>query len=376
MNFDVVIVGAGPIGCYTAKLIAEKGYSVMIVEEHSEIGYPVQCAGLVSERVIKIADAKKTVLNKLRGAVIHSPNNQGLVISDEEPRAYAIDRCYFDKTLAESALDANAALLLDAKALSAKRKNKKLVLTISKNSERKDINCNILIGADGAQSSIARWFELSKPKEIISGFGAEIVSDEYIDRNFVEIYLGSEVAKGFFAWLIPTDETVRVGLCAERNPYYYFKRLLKFLNIKKIISYNAGIIPIGVCAKTYSDNIMVVGDAACHVKPMSGGGLYTGLISAKHCAETAVKALEKNDFSSKIMQGYQNMWFREIGNELKTGLLCRKIFKNFTDNNLDFLLAALNHDRALKVISRYGDLDYQSKVIKALLLRVPKLLLK
>ena len=47
-DYDVIIIGAGPVGGYAARLLCERGLSVLMVEEHNEVGRPFQCAGLVT----------------------------------------------------------------------------------------------------------------------------------------------------------------------------------------------------------------------------------------------------------------------------------------------------------------------------------------
>ncbi|MDI6887617.1 MAG: NAD(P)/FAD-dependent oxidoreductase [Candidatus Thermoplasmatota archaeon] len=365
MSYDVAIVGASAIGCYTAKLIAEKGFSVILLEEHCEIGYPVQCAGLVSPRVIEITNAKRAILKEFKSAKIRSSNEE-LFVEAKDTKAVAIDRAKFDKILAKEALNKGVELLLGAKAISAKRisDRSKIYVQFLKDGKEDTLECNIFVGADGANSVVAKAFQLSRPKELLSGISAEIVFER--EQDYIDIFVARNLAPDFFAWVIPLNGVAKIGLCARANTYRYFKKFLDLLNSKKLISFNAGIIPLGLAERTYTDNVMLVGNSACQVKPLSGGGIYTGLVSAQCCAEVATQALEKGCYNAKVLKEYQRLWRSELYKELKMGLIARAFFKQLKDRDFDRILSKLNNDRTLALVSEYGDIDYHSKVIKAL----------
>ncbi|MBU3901944.1 MAG: NAD(P)/FAD-dependent oxidoreductase [Candidatus Thermoplasmatota archaeon] len=377
MKYDAVIVGAGPIGGSVAGIISKKGFNVLILEEHNDIGRPVQCAGLVTPRVFDFVDAKKTVLNSVQGADIYSPSSHRLRIDGKKTKAVVIDRTGFDKKIVMDAVDSGSEILLGSKVIDIKRK-KDIKIKFLKDGIVDEVECSLLIGADGVNSVVSKMFNFPKAKEVISGFESEMVNID-IDKKFVEIFVGKRVAPGFFSWVIPADETCMVGLCSADKPFYYFRRMFKnrvseeVLKNAKPISYIAGSIPFGVADKTYDDNVMIAGDAACQVKPTSGGGIFTGLVGAKHCGNTAVKALEKNDFSSKMLSAYQKLWYNEIGDELKNGMRLRKIFRKLSDSDFERIFNILDDEEILALISKHGDIDYPSRISK-ILFKKPKLL--
>ena len=382
-NYDAIIIGAGPIGGLIADIISKKNYDVLLVEEHYEIGKPVQCAGLITPRVFDLVDCRKHILNDVRGAQIFSPKGHTLSIDGGEGKAVVIDRASFDKEIVKSALKNGAELSLGAKAVKAERKNERVILTLYLNGRKMEAASKILIGADGIQSNVRRWFNLPKPRKILSGFQAEMVNID-IDLNFVKIFIGNEVAPQFFAWIIPMEEgKARVGLCSygtKESPYFYFKRLFKndvskqFLKEAQPINYTVGAIPIGMVSRTYDDNIMIVGDAAAQVKATSGGGIYTGLVCAKHCGEVAVISLESNDFSKNFLSNYQKRCMKEIGKELKADMRIHEVFAGLSDRQFEEIIDILDDEKLLKIISEVGDMDYPSKVGWALLKKEPRLL--
>jgi digeranylgeranylglycerophospholipid reductase len=385
LEYDTVVVGAGPIGGYVAGKIAEKKYKVLIFEKNRQIGTPVRCAGLVSPRVFDFLDIQKeeVVQNTLKGAHIHSPSGNILTIGGNRVHAYAIDREKFDNEIIKKTKEKGAQVYLDNNVLSTQKINDHIEITTSKKHE---VKTKLVIGADGPYSIIRDRFILPEPKEFLRGIGAEITNTN-LDSDFVEIFVGEKIAPGFFAWIIPTNDKgtkARIGLCISQNikesPKFYFQNFLKdknsskfFENIK-IEKYMGGVIPLGVLKKTYTSNVLVVGDAAAQVKPTSGGGIYTGLISANHCAKVAIDALQENNFSSQFLKKYHKLWYADIGMELFLGMRFRKIYKNLTDNQMDKYIKKFQNPKITEIISEYGDIDYPSKLVTPLLKKTPTLI--
>ncbi|MGF3553748.1 MAG: geranylgeranyl reductase family protein [Thermoplasmatota archaeon] len=385
LEYDAVVVGAGPIGGYVARQIAEKNYKVIVFEKNKKIGIPVNCAGLVSPRVFDFLDIQKekVIQNTLKGANIHSPSGDVLTIGGNKVHAYAIDRTKFDNEIIKKSKKKGAEVHLESNVLSAQRNGQYIEITTSKKHE---VKTKLVIGADGPYSKIRDRFLLYEPIEFLRGIGAEITNTN-LNPDFVEIFVGEKIAPGFFAWIIPTNKNgtkARIGLCISQNikesPKFYFQNFLKNKNSKqllkdiKIVKYIGGIIPLGLLKKTYTSNVLVVGDAAAQVKPTSGGGIYTGLLSANHCSKVAIEALEKKIFSSFFLKKYQKLWYADIGKELFLGMKFRRIFKNLTDNQMDKYIKKFKNPKISEIISKYGDIDYPSKLVTPLLKKSPTLI--
>jgi len=384
-EYETIVVGGGPIGGYIAGNIAKENRKVAVFEKNTKIGFPLSCAGLVTSRVFDFLDesAKISIQNTIKGANIHSPSDNILIIGGNKNHALVINRHVFDKKIIEIAEKNGAEIFLGNNVLSAFRKNNHIEIKTSKDIDAKT---PLLIGADGPFSKIRDRFINYKPREYLRAMGAEI-SNIDIDPNYVEIFLGKKVAPGFFAWIIPTNKKgtkARIGLCinqdTQRPPNYYFEGLIKnknsqkFLKDAKIEEYIGGMIPLGVLNNTYSPNIMVVGDAAAQVKPTSGGGIYPGLLCAKHCVSTAIDCIKKNDFSQKNLKKYHKKWVKDIGKELNRGMKFRSIYRNLTDNQIDKYLKKFDNSKLIEVINKYGDIDYPSKLVKPLLKKMPYLI--
>ncbi|MCK4996435.1 MAG: NAD(P)/FAD-dependent oxidoreductase [Thermoplasmatales archaeon] len=385
LEYDVAIVGGGPIGGHIASEIARKKFKVAVFEKNKEIGMPVNCAGLVTPRVFDFLDIPKdsVVQNEIKGANIHSPSGNVITIGGDKVHALVINRSKFDKEIINEAEKKGADIFVNNGVLSAQRIENYVEL---KTSQKQDIKCKLLIGSDGPHSKIRDRFALPEPKEFLRGIGAEITNTN-LDPNFVEIFVGKNIAPGFFAWIIPTNKKgteARAGLCISQktihSPKQYFSNFLKskythsFFEKIEITKYIAGIVPLGVLKKTFDSNVLVVGDAAAQVKPTSGGGIYVGLLCANRCSSVSIEALQKGDYASGFLKKYQKLWSDDIGRELYLGMKFRKIYKSLSDKQFDKYIEKFRNPKISAVITKHGDIDYPSKLIKPLLKKTPSLL--
>lgn len=380
-KYDVAVIGGGPVGGYVAKRIASKGFKTALFEEHKRIGTPLKCAGLITSRIFDFLDFSKTkvVQNKIYGAHIYSPSGNVLTIGGDRVHALVINRSQFDEEIINNAKNSGAEIYLESRTISGKKRNNNIQLDILQKEKTNQINCSLLIGADGPHSKIRETFRFPQPTEFLRGIGAE-VKNINLDPKFVEIFLGRNIAPGFFAWIIPINKEgseARIGLCIDGNSKNTLKQcfthLLKSKQLQniKITKYIGGSIPLGPLKKTVESNIMLVGDAAAQVKPTSGGGIYPGLLCASYCSSVALEALEINDFSSQVLTKYHKLWSKEIGKELSLGMKFRTIFKNFNDEQIDRYIKKLNNKKTIDVICKYGDIDYPSKLALPLLKNSP-----
>jgi digeranylgeranylglycerophospholipid reductase len=373
MEWDVLVVGGGPTGCFAAEHIAKYGFKVLIVEENDVIGEPLQCSGLVSHRTIELTGCQNLVLNSLKGANVYSPDGKLMKLVGSRPYAFAIDRPLLDQELAIRAQKSGVEVLLSTRVTNFKRHDKGIVVEFRRGGSTLTAATKLLIGADGANSLVARWAGLYKPTQNIKMFAAEVkLQNPY--PELLEIFLGIDIAPGWFGWIIPIDEKrARIGTGSSFANISVRKSIKKLLNVYsnrffgiEITRETGGLVPIGII-QNYTSNIMLVGDAACQTKPISGGGLYPGLIGSKICSEVAVKALIEEDYSDGFLSKYQFQWDKKMREELEQALYYREMFVNLSDFQLDLLFKVLNRNYWRSLILEYMDIDYPSILAKKLL---------
>lgn len=375
-QYDVIIVGAGPAGAATARDLAEAGIRVLVLEEHDVVGKPVQCSGLVTARALKLARVSEdVVLNRVCGAVVTSRGGRQLELGDTQMvRGLVIDRCLFDVRIAESAQEAGACLQLRARATGFERRHGRIAVRVDRRNATEWIEADVLVGADGPHSSVARWIGAPDFPEIVRVFGA-LVRVRRCETSRVRIHIDHELMPGWFGWAIPVDErTLRVGIGLPiqtgLSPRARLERLLEGipgLSEPEVIEYTGGWIPLGFRERTYADNVLLVGDAAGQVKPTSGGGLYVGQVCARWCARTIQAALQNGTVDAETMAAYQQGWFGEIGPELRRQRLIRRAYRRLEEAQLEDLLRALDNTAMRAVIRSFGDIDFQSDLFSRLL---------
>lgn len=287
----------------------------------------------------------------------------------------------FDREIVKDALKRGADSFLGAKALAGRYADGGIEVVVEQNGEQRRIGGKILVGADGVQSVVAKWFRILRPKYILPGFEVEMTGVGG-DPGLVKLFIGRGVAPGFFGWIIPSGEgTGRVGLCVKQgNAYAYLQRMLRDPSVKPFVAraqpllYIAGGIPLGFPRRTYTDRVMIVGDAACQVKGTSGGGIYAGLRCGAHCANTAIEALERGDFSARMMRRYHRSWSRTVGKELRKDLAIFESYVSLTDTQFEDIFELMDSPAIIDIIEKHGDIDFPSKVGWALLREEPRLL--
>ena len=363
---DILIVGGGPAGSACAGLLAAN-HDVTVLETHPESGTPLECTGLISPDVIDYCPVKPTVLNSFSKAEFHFPDDSILDIDCGRPTALLIDRSELDRNLAEYAMAAGAEFRYSEKCTASYVRNGTCKAITDKGNT---YSSKVLIGADGHSSRVRRSVCGFVPSMTVRGIQADIRYEMDV-QDTIRIYMGSGIAPGFFAWVIPFGEYTRLGLCCEWSygtPSQYLNPFMKGLGLddREIVSRSAGKIPLGYLKRTYADNVLLIGDSACQVKPISGGGLYPIFRAAPCLADTVEKAFEHDDFSANSLSSYQTAWKSLLGKEIKRGYKLRSMYNKLSDKDLNNIRRIVDKP-FIREIALGADIDRPSEVcVKAL----------
>ncbi|MEI7432697.1 MAG: NAD(P)/FAD-dependent oxidoreductase [Methanomicrobiales archaeon] len=359
-GYDVVIVGAGPAGCAASLSCVEYGLSTLCIEEHGTIGYPVQCAGLLSQNAFtECKVSRKSVLNEVSGAEVVTDSGNCLLIDAGETKAFVVDRGILDREMAERAAMAGAEFSLKT---AVYRVDAERVFTRGIDGHG-EVSYKVLIAADGPRSTIACLRGMKRAGLYLAGIQSEINCES--DPRFVGVY--PDASPEFFAWRIPIDrKRVRIGLAGMtrvKEKFFSFSQRFK----GPCLDFTLGTIPIGVMPVTYGDRAMYVGDAGGFAKPTSGGGVYTGIRTARHASAIAHSCIENAAFDDTSLSRYEKLWKQDIGKELERGLLMFRMRQTLGPVETDRLVRALSDPEILEIIRQYGDMDRPARVVKELL---------
>jgi geranylgeranyl reductase family protein len=363
----VTVVGAGPVGLRCAALIAREGFEVNVLEEHSTVGQPLQCTGLVSVaglHGLKLGLAEEDfVVNRVFGARIFSPGGEEIRIVQKKAVALVIDRPKFDRLLYKQALKENVSVNLGSKLIDL-RGNSLFIETRGHGELQKSI---IVVGADGPNSIVRHAMHPNIGEESFM-HALQYRAEGSFDEKTVELYFG-KYAKGFFAWVVPESSGIaRIGL-GTRLGHDVEKCMRIFLNEKKLeakaISKSSGLIPVmPPLRKVCENNALLVGDAASHVKATTGGGLVLGLEAAKIAAESIANNLKHG----ALLREYEKN-LSGINKELSIHWKMHSFLHSLSENQLDGLFTKAKKSGIEDFLEQYGDMDKPSRFVKKILLK-------
>jgi digeranylgeranylglycerophospholipid reductase len=361
-EYDVVVVGAGPAGSMTAKWAAKGGARVLMIEKRQEIGSPVRCGEGISRSwldSVGITLDAKSVARQVKGAKIVAPNGSSFYLSEKmagNEVGIVLERVFFDKLLARDAVKAGADLMLKTSAVKLLKTGDKVTgVKIRSWGETKDIKCGCVVGADGFESQVGRWAGINTslaPRDITSCFQYRLTNINH-EPDYCEFVLGSK-APGGYIWIFPKNEdTANVGIGMQltklKDPADVKKYLDKYIQndprLKKGRPLELVSGAVSICApidKAIGSGILLVGDAARQIDPITGGGISNSCKAAKVAGEVLARATREKDFSERSLQRYEKGWRDLIENHLYRNWMAKEKLVTLTDDTFNKVIATLN----------------------------------
>ena len=355
-KYDVVIAGGSISGLLTAREVAKKGHSVLVLEEGFEIGTPDHCGGLVSKTALndlEINPSEKIYDCAINDASIFSPSGKMLEINSKNQQIISVDRRQLDKQAAYQAQKYGAKIIVNS---SYKEKTKEGVRT-----SIGDIDCKILVDCRGVGALVN-----DNRNGILLSAQYEVYAD-WILNGQVEVYFDQIKYPGFFAWIIPSGNGIgKVGVAGrEINVSNTIEEFLKskgkHSTIRKIFA------PIwikGPIKKFASLDRVIAGDAAGQTKPTTAGGIFSCGMGGIIAGNTIVKCLETNDFSQ--LKQYQKSWKDKFGKEFEKQRISRKFLERIDNKTIDSLFDTITPEM-VDEISDKDDFDFHTSSIVKLL---------
>ena len=351
-KYDVIIVGAGPVGSTAARKCAENGLKTLFIEEHIDVGLPQHCSGWLSGGpytdgiMERIPEYLKRI--KVTGWRIWSPSGKQICEFDDKDIGFGgwfVDRQGFDKYIAKEAARAGADLSVGTKFIDLIRREDQIEgVTVKIRGKTEEIQSDIVIEADGSKSipmGVALKSELpkfnKKPKSYQAGIQYEFLGITDVSPGVIEIFFGEIFDQcfkmAFFSPLAADNAYIGYG---NHEDYENSKKnhpiMAKRLKNARIIRKMGGLygLPLNVpLKKVVMNGLMLAGDAAgLH-------GIINGMISAELCGEVAVKAIKNKDVSEEILKEYQKKLKKNSVSKVSYGGVS---MENFTDEQIENLL--------------------------------------
>lgn len=362
LDYDMVVVGAGPAGSTTARYAAMNGADVLMIEKRQEIGSPVRCGEGIGKALLEKIDLepnKRWIANEVLGARVISPNGSVVTLTERmagDETGYVIYRDVFDKELAKIAAKEGVDIMLKTSAISILKENGKVTGVKAKHMGRMfDIKAKVVVGADGFESQIGRWAGINtnlKPSDVETGFQYHMVGID-CDKDFSHFYLGS-YAPGGYVWVFPKaqgEANVGIGLqlskikdraAPKRYLDDFIKKHKELVKGKAIMQVAGAVSTCAPIEKTVDDGIMLVGDAARQIDALTGGGIINACEAGKIAGETAAQAIKEGDVSKTLLNKYEKGWRDAMEGRLYRNWIAKEKLAELSDDTLNKLIDAIS----------------------------------
>jgi digeranylgeranylglycerophospholipid reductase len=386
MKYDVVVIGSGPAGSVTARFAAQAGAKVLIIERRAEVGVPVLCGEGISRKVdhYHLLEGKRWVANSMDGARIISPDGTRVKIAAQFAGAetgYVLYRDIFDQELARGAVHAGAKLMTNTNAIGLLKKNDKIVgIKALCQDEPMDIEADVVVGADGVESKVGKWAGIKttlKPDDLETCVQYTLTNVDCPDA-FCDFYLGKKIAPGGYVWVFPKGKDVAnvgIGILSSLSESGLALKLLddfiaRHPELKKgePVRLLSGADPVAKPIESVRDHIVLVGDAARHVDPITGGGLTTAIEGGMMAGEVIGDAVKSQRFDRDFLITYEKRWQEAYGKKLLRNYIAKDVLLDMDDKTLNMLADSLKDYK----FEEFSTLS----ILKALVGKHPSLLMK
>lgn len=339
-NYDVVIIGAGLAGLQCAKLLSQCGAKILLVDRKTDLSKGVHTTGIFVRKTLEDFDFPSGTLGQpIRNVTLYSPKLKSVDLESEKDE-FRVGKMglIYDEMLNDSVANGvNFARATSYKG--AEMSNDFSIVKLEKRGESYQVKTKVLIGADGANSRVAKDLQLDENKEFIVGYEQVFHSEKSNREPRLHCFLDAKLAPGYLAWIADDGEEIHIGVggyAAEFNPREALKSFkertgnlidLKGVELKET---RGGQIPIGgVLRNIANKHGLLIGDAAGAVSPLTAGGLDPAMRLSKFAAEIILERLRTND--PKVLQQFSGDLFRA---RFVSRLWMRQIIKTFTNQRL------------------------------------------
>jgi digeranylgeranylglycerophospholipid reductase len=354
---DVLVVGGGPAGCVAAWEAAAngKGRDVLVIERDRAIGAPVRCAEGVGSKGLRefmSPEGAGWIARRISKVAFLAPDDTLVEVGGDDV-GYILDRTRFEPALADEARRAGAAVEIRTEAVGMARHNGGWRVRLAGPRGEEDVEARIVIGADGVESMIGRWAGLDTrvPSRDMESCAQYVVSNISFDPDTIYLHFAEAWAPGGYAWIFPRAPGVAnvglgmVALKADgRNARQYLDDYLaRYFPGGAVTGLTVGGVIVATTVKrSVTDGVMIVGDAAHHINPLSGGGIVNAMKAGRIAGRHAAAALAEGDTSAARLQRYHDEWMAYVGDDNVKYYRIKEALGKLDDGFFNQLAATVN----------------------------------
>ena len=330
-DVDVLVVGAGPAGsiaAWQAKQAAPE-LDVVLLERDRAVGSPVRCAEGVGDaglREFANPDGADWASRRITRVIFQAPDDTEVLVA-ERGVGWILDRTRFDAHLAAQAGATGAEVLVGAEATAMSRNgDDRWHVRVIERGRETVYRARVVIGADGVETMVGRWAGLDTrvPSRDMESCAQYVLQGIEFDPDAIYLQFSDAIAPGGYAWIFPKAvgvANVGLGLVAlktdGRNARQYLDAWIarRFPNGARTGYTVGGVIVHTTIKKTYADGVMIAGDAAHMINPLSGGGINNAMKAGRLAGCTAAAAIREGDTSERRLAAYHTAWMDLLGDD-------------------------------------------------------------
>ncbi|MDX1401956.1 MAG: NAD(P)/FAD-dependent oxidoreductase, partial [Kiloniellales bacterium] len=285
-DYDLVIVGGSFAGLVAARTAAMRGLKVALMDTKPEPGSKVRTTGILVKEAAEVLDLPCSLTRRIHGVRLYAPDLRSIDLHAPGYYFLATETAALLRWLARDAALAGAELHYGKSFESAEQYENGILIGST------GWRTRYLLGADGARSRVAKIFGLGQNQKFIHGLELELPPDAGLEQGLLHCYLDSALAPGYIAWGFAGVGVTQVGLACQSGHRPDTAKLLHKLSpqirlsSQKLLGRRAGPIPIGGPVRPFATkNVLLVGDAAGLVSPMTAGGIHNAFHYGRRAAQ-------------------------------------------------------------------------------------------
>lgn len=339
-SFDAVIIGAGLAGLQCAKLLSQKGVKILLVDRKTDLSKGIHTTGIFVRKTLEDFEFPPESLGKaVHNVSLYSPNLKAVHLESEKDEFRVGKMAVIYNALLEEAVENGVNFARATAYKGAEVYADGSIVTLEKRGETYEVKTKVLIGADGANSRVAKDLKLDENKEMIVGCEEVFRSKNTSSEPRLHCFLDAKLAPGYLAWIADDGKEIHVGVggyAAEFSPREALKsfkektRTLFDLEGAELMETRGGQIPVGgILQRIANQHGLLIGDAAGAVSPLTAGGLDPCLRLSKFAADIIWERLRADD--PQILLNYSGGLFRT---RFISRLWMRRMIKVLTNQTL------------------------------------------